>query len=49
VRYGTYTVFENTNLEIYKGDIFGVVGLSGSGKTTLLNTLIGVITPQDFG
>ncbi len=47
VRYGSYTVFENTNLEIYKGDIFGVVGLSGSGKTTLLNTLIGVITPQE--
>jgi len=47
VRYGSYTVFENTNLEIHKGDIFGVVGLSGSGKTTLLNAIIGVITPQD--
>jgi ABC-2 type transport system ATP-binding protein len=47
VRYGSYTVFENTSLEIYKGDVFGVVGLSGSGKTTLLNTIIGVINPQE--
>ncbi len=47
VAYGTKTVFENTNLEIYRGELFGIVGLSGSGKTTMLNTLIGLLLPQE--
>jgi ABC-2 type transport system ATP-binding protein len=47
VRYGSYTVFEDTSLDIYQGDLFGIVGLSGSGKTTLLNTIIGVVVPQE--
>jgi ABC-2 type transport system ATP-binding protein len=47
VGYGSHTVFENTNLEIYQGELFGVVGLSGSGKTTLLNTLIGLLEPSE--
>jgi len=47
VAYGKNTVFENTNLEIYKGELFGIVGLSGSGKTTLLNTIIGLLEPTE--
>jgi ABC-2 type transport system ATP-binding protein len=47
IAYGKNSVFENTNLDIYQGELFGIVGLSGSGKTTLLNTLIGLITPTE--
>lgn len=35
------TVLRNIDLEIKKGEIFGLIGVSGSGKTTLLNLIIG--------
>lgn len=34
-------VLQNINLNIDKGDLFGIIGVSGAGKTTLLRTLIG--------
>ncbi|MGB9678209.1 MAG: ATP-binding cassette domain-containing protein [Candidatus Ratteibacteria bacterium] len=36
-------VLKNINLEIYKGEIFGLVGESGSGKTTFGKVLIRLI------
>jgi len=45
VKLGKYTILQNINLDIYEGEIFGIVGMSGSGKTTLLNTLMGVLRP----
>ncbi|XPV70355.1 MAG: ABC transporter ATP-binding protein [Halarcobacter sp.] len=33
-------VHNNISLEIYKGEIFGILGGSGSGKTTLLRQMI---------
>jgi len=30
---------ENINLDIYEGDIFGVIGLSGAGKSTLVRCM----------
>ena len=44
---GTHKILENLNLEINKGDIFGIIGPSGSGKTTLLNTIIGFYEPDN--
>lgn len=35
-----------TNLEIYKGQIVGLVGANGAGKTTLLKLLSGLIFPS---
>jgi ABC-type polysaccharide/polyol phosphate transport system ATPase subunit len=39
---------KNINIEIKKGEIFGVIGKNGSGKTTLLK-LMGKVYPPDKG
>ena len=39
--FGNFTAVDNVNLEIYKGEIFALVGGSGCGKTTLLRMLAG--------
>jgi len=35
-------IHKNLDLDIQKGEIFGIVGGSGSGKTVLLNTILGL-------
>jgi phospholipid/cholesterol/gamma-HCH transport system ATP-binding protein len=44
--FGEAVVHDGLNLEVRKGEIFGLVGGSGAGKSVLLNTLIGLRTPQ---
>ncbi len=39
-------VLKNINLEIFKGEIFGLVGESGSGKTTFGKVLLRLIEPD---
>jgi ABC-type lipoprotein export system ATPase subunit len=34
-----YCVFDHINLEVFSGDMLGIVGPSGSGKSTLLNII----------
>ena len=46
-QYGKKLVLKDINLEVNKGEIFGIIGMSGSGKTTLLNTLIGFLEPEE--
>jgi ABC-2 type transport system ATP-binding protein len=41
----TYTGIKDINLSIYKGEIFGLLGLNGAGKTTLMKTLLGLLQP----
>jgi phospholipid/cholesterol/gamma-HCH transport system ATP-binding protein len=36
-------VLENLDLDVYRGEILGVVGASGTGKTVLLRTVLGLI------
>jgi putrescine transport system ATP-binding protein len=43
--YETVTAVSAVSLEIYKGEMFALVGASGCGKTTLLRMLAGLVTP----
>jgi len=39
-------VFENVTFQVYKGEIFVIVGESGCGKSTLLRSIIGLYRPD---
>jgi len=39
---GLVKAVDGVDLEIYEGEVFGIVGLSGSGKTTLAHMIIGI-------
>ncbi|MFD2446850.1 ABC transporter ATP-binding protein [Bacillus sp. CGMCC 1.16607] len=45
--FGKQTVLQEINLEIKKGEIFGLLGPSGAGKTTLVKQLIGLDFPSE--
>jgi phospholipid/cholesterol/gamma-HCH transport system ATP-binding protein len=44
-QFGEQVVHENLDLDVYKGEILGVVGGSGSGKSVLLRSIIGLNRP----
>ena len=44
-RFGDFVAVDDVSLEIYRGEIFCLLGGSGSGKTTLLRMLAGFETP----
>ncbi len=44
--FGDHEVLKNIQLEIAKGEIFGLLGPSGAGKTTLINILTGQLPPS---
>jgi phospholipid/cholesterol/gamma-HCH transport system ATP-binding protein len=46
-RFGTRTVLESVNLQIYEGQITTIIGLSGSGKSVMLKHIIGLIQPDE--
>ncbi|WP_316749267.1 ATP-binding cassette domain-containing protein [Pedobacter gandavensis] len=39
-------IFDNLNLKINQGEIFGLLGSNGSGKTTLFKQIFGISQPQ---
>ncbi len=39
------TAISDVNLTVYKGEIFGLLGLNGAGKTTLMKVLLGLLKP----
>jgi phospholipid/cholesterol/gamma-HCH transport system ATP-binding protein len=39
------TILENVSFEVYKGEVFGILGGSGSGKTVLVRHIIGLYEP----
>lgn len=44
-RYGQHDVLSGINLQIGKGEIFGVLGPDGAGKTTLLQLFAAILDP----
>jgi len=44
-QFGSQVVHENLDLDIYRGEIVGVVGGSGTGKSVLLRTIVGLNPP----
>jgi len=45
-RFGDLTVHKDLDLDLYRGEILGVVGGSGTGKSVLLRSIIGLQTPS---
>jgi len=44
-RFGAQLVHDGLDLEIRRGEVFGIVGGSGSGKSVLLRTMLGLQRP----
>lgn len=40
-----FRAMDNLNLEIYKGEVVGIMGKNGAGKSTLLKMITGVVCP----
>ena len=45
-RFGRQIVFDALKLDVYRGEILGVVGGSGQGKSVLLRSIIGLLPPE---
>jgi ABC-2 type transport system ATP-binding protein len=46
-RFGNLTAVDHLNIEVAKGEIFGLVGPDGAGKTTTLRLLCGLMDPTE--
>ena len=45
-RYGRLVAVEDLNLEVARGEVFGILGPNGSGKTTTILMLLGLTEPS---
>ena len=43
-RYGDLIALDHLNLQVYPGEIFGLLGPNGSGKTSAINTILSLLT-----
>ncbi|GAA4408808.1 ABC transporter ATP-binding protein [Advenella faeciporci] len=43
--FGTHVVHKDLDLDVYQGEIMGVVGGSGTGKSVLLRSIVGLLRP----
>ncbi|MDE7468688.1 MAG: ATP-binding cassette domain-containing protein [Desulfovibrionaceae bacterium] len=41
-RFGTNYIHKNLDLDVYEGEVLGIIGGSGSGKSVLLRTILGL-------
>ncbi|WP_124728421.1 ABC transporter ATP-binding protein [Staphylospora marina] len=44
--YGDVRAVDGISLEVFRGEIFGVIGANGAGKTTTLEMMMGLRTPD---
>ena len=42
-RYGSLVALDHLNLDVQKGEIFGLLGPNGSGKTTAINCILALL------
>jgi ABC-2 type transport system ATP-binding protein len=45
VRYHSFMALQDVNLQVHKGEIFGILGRNGAGKSTLLKVISRVLIP----
>ena len=45
--FGGKTIHDHLDLDVYRGEVLGVVGGSGAGKSVLLRTIIGLNKPKE--
>ena len=45
-RYGRVTAIENSDLQLYPGEILAVIGDNGAGKSSLIKALSGAVVPD---
>src|SRR3954468_12337180 len=45
--FGNKVIHDHLDLDVYRGEVLGVVGGSGSGKSVLLRSIIGLIKPKE--
>ena len=45
-RYGSFVAVDDLNLEIQRGEVYGLLGPNGSGKTTTILMLLGLTEPS---
>jgi len=45
-RFGAQLVHDGLDMDVYKDEVFGIVGGSGSGKSVLLRSILGLQRPQ---
>ncbi len=45
IQFGGLKAVDNVNIEIKKGELYGLIGPNGAGKTTVFNLLTGVYKP----
>ena len=46
-RYGNKNAADKINIQVNKGEIYGLIGRNGAGKTTILKMLSGLSTPTE--
>lgn len=44
-QHSIFRAMDNLNLDIYKGEVVGILGKNGAGKSTLLKMITGVVAP----
>ena len=47
ISFGGLKAVNDVNLEIKKGELYGLIGPNGAGKTTVFNLLTGIYTPTE--